>query len=98
MPNEGIYYYVPVDGYITSRHLKSSLIWGQMKAGHLAVRSKILHFQSGGLLKFLPKKPQKVEFWEKSGGLLEFCIGGGLIKSGGLFAWIRYFLQNDFVR
>ena len=39
----------------------------------------------------LTKKAQKSgPFGQKSGGLFEFCIGGGLIKSGGLFAWIRY--------
>ena len=37
VPNEGIYYYVPFDGYITLSHLKSLLLSRQMKAGHLAV-------------------------------------------------------------
>ena len=41
--------------------------------------------------KFSPKKaPKSGLFRQKSGGLFEFCIGGGLIKSGGLFALIRY--------
>ena len=54
---------------------------------------KILHFQGGGLLKFFPifaqNAPNSGLLGKKSGGLFEFCIGGGLIKSGGLFAWIR---------
>ena len=41
---------------------------------------------------FCPKSPKEWTFGQKSGGLLEFCIGGGLIKSGGLFARIRYSL------
>ena len=57
---------------------------------------KILHFQGGGQLKFflifVIKAPESGLLGKKSGGLFEFCIGGGLIKSGGfrLFAWIRY--------
>ena len=39
---------------------------------------------------FAQKSPKNWTFGQKSGGLFEFCIGGGLIKSGGLFAWIRY--------
>ena len=27
---------------------------------------------------------------KKVGGLFKFSLGGGLIKSGGLYAWIRY--------
>ena len=39
--------------------------------------------------KICPKKaPKSGLFGQKSGGLLEFCIGGGLIKSGGLLARI----------
>ena len=33
---------MPVDGYITLRHLTSSLLLRQMKAGHLAVIAKFL--------------------------------------------------------
>ena len=41
----------------------------------------------------LPKKaPKSGLFGQKSGGLFEFCIGGGLIKSGGLLARIRYWI------
>ena len=41
---------------------------------------------------FVIKAPESGLLGKKSGGLFEFCIGGGLIKSGGfrLFAWIRY--------
>jgi len=38
--------------------------------------------------KFDQKCPKKWTFWVKSGGLFEFCISGGLIKSGGLMARI----------
>ena len=44
---------------------------------------------------FCPKMPQKASkrglLAQKSGGLLEFQSSGGLIKSGLLFARIRYF-------
>ena len=54
---------------------------------------KILHFQGGGLLKFFPIFGQKAKksglLGKKGVGLLEFYIGGGLIKSGGLFSQIR---------
>ena len=49
VPNEGIYYYVPFDGYITLSHLKSLLLSRQMKAGHLAVIAKqvpVIGFQA----------------------------------------------------
>ena len=46
VPNEGIYYYVPFDGYITLSHLKSLLLSRQMKAGHLAVIATIPHVAS----------------------------------------------------
>ena len=43
---------------------------------------------------FCPKMPQKASkrglLAQKSGGLLEFQSSGGLIKSGLLFARIRY--------
>ena len=42
VPNEGIYYYVPFDGYFTLSHLTSLLLSRQMKAGHLAVIAKFL--------------------------------------------------------
>ena len=54
---------------------------------------KILHFQGGGLLKFFPIFGQKAKksglLGKKSVDLLEFCIGGGLIKSGGLFSQMQ---------
>ena len=46
---------------------------------------------------FCPKMPQKASkrglLAQKSGGLLEFQSSGGLIKSGLLFARIRYVAQ-----
>ena len=46
--------------------------------------------------KICPKKPQKGDFLgQKGGGLFEFCIGGSLIKSGGLLARIRYSWLNS---
>ena len=43
----------------------------------------------------LPKKaPKSGVFGQKGGGLFEFCISGGLIKSGGLLARIRYVIKQ----
>ena len=50
---------------------------------------------------FCPKMPQKASkrglLAQKSGGLLEFQSSGGLIKSGLLFARIRYVWKNHSV-
>ena len=57
---------------------------------------KKLGFYGDCLLQFLPKIAQKASkrglLAQKSGGLLEFQSSGGLIKSGLLFARIRYFI------
>ena len=50
---------------------------------------KISLFQDGGLSNFFFNFcPKSLLLGQKSGGLFEFCIGGGLIKSGSLLAWI----------
>ena len=50
-------------------------------------------FLGGGLVNFFQnltkKAPKSGLFGQKSGGLFEFHVGGGLIKSGSLLARIR---------
>ena len=72
-----VYYKNTVSALLKGRH--SIKLWGVFTGG-------ILEFSQ-----FLPEKAPKSGLLEqKSGVLLEFCQSGGLIKSGLLFAPIRY--------
>ena len=42
------------------------------------------------------KAPKSGLFGQKGGGLFEFCIGGGLIKSGSLLTRIWYLKKITF--